>query len=54
MPATRMRAPDHRGDLLEVDNRPRVVIVGAGFGCLAAAQRLAGQPIDSASNRIAI
>lgn len=27
-------------------HRPRVVIVGAGFGGLAAAKRLAGQPVD--------
>ena len=26
--------------------RPRVLIVGAGFGGLAAAKRLAGQPVD--------
>src|SRR5215203_698099 len=26
--------------------RPRVVIVGAGFGGLAAAKRLAGKPVD--------
>ncbi len=26
--------------------RPRVVIVGAGFGGLAAAKRLANQPLD--------
>lgn len=29
-----------------VSNRPRVVIVGAGFGGLAAAKRLAGRPVD--------
>ena len=28
------------------DSAPRVVIVGAGFGGLAAAQRLAGKPVD--------
>ena len=27
-------------------HRPRVLIVGAGFGGLAAAKRLAGQPVD--------
>lgn len=42
-----MRAPDQRRTRkLEVDNRPRVVIVGAGFGGLAAAQRLAGEAVD--------
>jgi NADH dehydrogenase FAD-containing subunit len=30
----------------ESGRRPRVVIVGAGFGGLAAAKRLADQPID--------
>ncbi len=42
-----MRTPDPRRiKKLEADNRPHVVIVGAGFGGLAAAQRLAGEPVE--------
>ena len=31
---------------MKVANRPHVVIVGAGFGGLAAAKRLAGRDVD--------
>lgn len=33
-------------NMIPIVDRPRVVIVGAGFGGLAAAKRLAGQPVD--------
>jgi cation diffusion facilitator CzcD-associated flavoprotein CzcO len=35
----------------KLTRRPRVLIVGAGFGGLAAAKRLAGQPVDVTINR---
>jgi len=42
----RRRLAMSEAPLVEHDNRPRVVVVGAGFGGLAAAKRLGRSPVD--------
>ncbi len=41
-----MSTPAPSGSTTEIGHRPRVVIVGAGFGGLTAAQRMARLPVD--------
>ena len=45
-PDTKLRAIEARGSHMDVASRPRVVIVGAGFGGLSAAKALARAPVD--------
>ena len=39
---------------IATSKRPRAVIVGAGFGGLAAARRLAGTPVDVTLSELAL